>query len=114
MQYGKRSNLEFDLNDEQALLKSLIGSLTGRLDSLVVCLSNSWGGLEKVAANDALDVGALGLQVQVLCVEGSPIHKNLADRKEVRTIPLDFSPRNYFDLKMRGELFRLVNEGINL
>lgn len=73
------------------------------------------GGLEQVAANDSIDVGALGLSIKVLCLEGSPIHESLAQRKEVQVAPLNFRPRNNFDWTMRGELFRQMDEGgVNL
>lgn len=81
---------------------------------LVVCLSNSWGGLEQVAAQDSVAIGSLGLSTRVICLEGSPIHENLAHRKELTLVPLGFRPRNYFDLKMRGELLKLLEEGVNL
>lgn len=95
-------------------MSSLVESLQGRLDGLVICLSNSWGGLEKVAVNDALDVGGLGLRIRVLCLNGSPIHQNLMGRSEVVTVPLDFRPRNFFDLKLRRELYQFIKEGTNL
>jgi glycosyltransferase involved in cell wall biosynthesis len=84
------------------------------MDQLVVCLSHSWGGLEQVAANDAIDVGSLGLKVRVLVLEGSPIHEALAHKKEVSVLPIAFRPRNYFDFRMKAELERLISEGVNL
>ncbi len=114
MLYGIKSKLEFDLSENRSPLGDLRESLLENLNCLVVCISHSWGGLEKVAASDSLDLGSLGFKVSVLCLEDSPIHKNLSQRKEVETIPLDFVPRNYFDFKMRGELFRLVDGGVNL
>lgn len=95
-------------------LPVLVDALENRLKLTVFCLSHSWGGLEQVAANDALDVGALGLKTQVMCLENSPIHKYLASKKEVKVLPLSFRPRNYFDLKMRSEVRRLVSDGSNL
>jgi glycosyltransferase involved in cell wall biosynthesis len=92
----------------------LVDVLKSRLDQLVICLSHSWGGLEQVAANDAVDVGGQGLRVRVLVLAGSPIHESLAHRKEVTVLPLDFRPRNHFDFKMRTELQRLLAEGTNL
>jgi glycosyltransferase involved in cell wall biosynthesis len=89
-------------------------SLRGRLNALIVCLSNSWGGLEQVAAADALEAGALGYPVRVLCSQGSPIHEHLARRPEVSVIPTEIRPRNTLDLGMRGELLRLIGEGVNL
>ncbi len=77
-------------------------------------MSHSWGGLEQVAANDALDVAGLGLDVRVLCLEGTPIHEYLNRDNSVKTVPLSFRPRDYFDLKMRAELSRLFREGVNL
>jgi len=94
--------------------KELANPLEGKLQSLAVCLSHSWGGLEQVAANDALDLGRLGLGVKLLCLEGTPIHEYLVRRKEVEVIPLDFRPRNSFDFKLRHELYRLLDQGVNL
>lgn len=95
-------------------IPELVESLKGRMSQLVVCLSHSWGGLEQVAANDAHDIASLGLKIQVLCLEGSPLHENLAVRQKVEAIPLNFQPRNHFDLGMRQELDRLIRGGVNL
>ena len=103
--------------DRQTETQILVDLLKPRLDQLVVCLSHSWGGLEQVAANDAVDVGGLGLKVRVLVLEGSPIHESLAHKKEVTVLPIDWRPRNYFDFKMKAELERLISPhsgGVNL
>ncbi|OFZ55444.1 MAG: hypothetical protein A2428_05055 [Bdellovibrionales bacterium RIFOXYC1_FULL_54_43] len=92
----------------------LVDVLKDRLHVLVTCLSHSWGGLEQVSASDAVDIGDLGLDVSVLCLEGSPIHEDLLNRKEVKVLPLGFRPRNYFDFKMRAEMGRMLANGINL
>jgi glycosyltransferase involved in cell wall biosynthesis len=88
--------------------------LRGRLSEAVVCLSHSWGGLEQVAANDAIETASLGLSVRVICLEGSPIHENVAHRKEIEVVPLNFRPRNHFDVRFRSELMRLLGEGVTL
>lgn len=95
-------------------MTDVVDLLKGKLQALVICLSYSWGGLEQVAANDALDLGALGLKIKVLCLEGTPIHEYLAHRKEVEVVPLDFRPRNAFDFKLRRELNRILKQGVNL
>jgi glycosyltransferase involved in cell wall biosynthesis len=95
-------------------LDFLVEVLKPRLDQLVICLSHSWGGLEQVAANDSVDLGGLGLKVRVLVLQGSPIHESLAHRKEVTVVPIDFRPRNYFDPRMKAELKRLFDDGVNL
>ncbi|HTL12005.1 MAG TPA: glycosyltransferase family 4 protein [Bdellovibrionota bacterium] len=92
----------------------LTALLKGRLDALVICLSHSWGGLEQVAANDSLELGRIGLKARVLCLQGSPIHEHLAHRSEVELVPIDFRPRDHFDLGMRRELKRLRADGVNL
>ncbi|MCM2322263.1 MAG: glycosyltransferase family 4 protein [Oligoflexia bacterium] len=92
----------------------LVEALGGGLDGLVVCFSLSWGGLEQVAANDALDAAGLGLKMRVLCMAGSPIHQYLSGRPELEVIPVDYRPRNYFDLRLRKELERLIGAGVNL
>lgn len=93
---------------------TLVDALRGNLSALVVCLSRSWGGLEQVAASDAIDAGSHGLPVRVLCLQGTPIHEHLAHRPEVAVVPIGFRPRNYFDFGLKGELHRLVGEGVNL
>lgn len=88
--------------------------LRGKLQALVVCLSHSWGGLEQVAAHDALDLAELDLDVRMICLEGTPIHEYLAHREGIRVVPLGFRPRNYFDFRFRHELRRLLSDGVNL
>ena len=95
-------------------IPALTDAIQKDLNELVICLSHSWGGLEQVAANDSIDRGALGLKVRVLCLEGSPLHEYLVHRKEVVVLPLNFRPRDNFDLKMRAELYRLIDEGTNV
>ncbi|MBI2712645.1 MAG: glycosyltransferase family 4 protein [Bdellovibrio sp.] len=100
--------------DDSGRLEELVESLKPQLNALVVCLSHSWGGLEQVAANDSLDLGALGLNVKVLCLEDTPIYDYLKNRSEVSLLPLGFEPRNYFDFKLRKKLHQLLDSGINL
>lgn len=95
-------------------LEDIARRVRGRLSPLVVCLSHSWGGLEQVAVNDAVDVGALGIPVRFLCLEGSPVHASLAGKESVSAIPLAYRPRDYFDFKLRADLRRLISEGVNL
>jgi glycosyltransferase involved in cell wall biosynthesis len=115
MQSGMKSKLGSDLNrNSDEVLAALVTSLQEKFNGLIVCLSHSWGGLEQVATHDSIDLGGLGLKVRVLCIEGSPIHQNLMNRKEVTLVPLSFQPRNYFDLKMRIELIRLIEQGVNI
>ncbi len=96
----------------------LVHELKPRMKELVVCLSHSWGGLEQVAAQDAIDFANLGLDVSVLCIEGSPIYEELSKHKDsgskIKLSPIRFRPRNYFDFKMRSELESHIRDGINL
>lgn len=92
----------------------LTEGLVPRLSELLVCLSHSWGGLEQVAANDAAERSALGLKVQALVLEGTPIHENLVKQPGVTVVPLSFRPRDYFDFKLRTEILRHVADGVNL
>jgi glycosyltransferase involved in cell wall biosynthesis len=94
--------------------EALAEALRPRLDALVICLSHSWGGLEQVAAQDAIEAAAQGLKMRVLVLAGSPLHKSLAPRRGIDVVPLDFRPRNYFDFKMKSCLRGLVADGVNL
>jgi glycosyltransferase involved in cell wall biosynthesis len=95
-------------------LSVLVSELQGRLNLMSICLSYSWGGLEQVAAADVIEAGSLGLRARLMCLEGTPIHEQLAHREEVELVPLDFRPRNHFDFKLRRELKRRIAEGTNL
>ena len=102
------------ITDIDTVIRAHVDLLKGNLSTLVVCLSRSWGGLEQVAAQDSLELAALGLEVRVLCLEGTPIHENLAHRREVQVVPLQRVPRNTFDLEMRKVLLRFFADGVNL
>ena len=117
MRSGRRSKVVFESVETQPNSPEMqvqVDLLQSRLNPLVICLSHSWGGLEQVAASDAVEVGRLGLKVRVMVLQGSPIHESLAHRKEVEPVPLSFRPRNYLDLRMKHELMRLMSEGVNL
>lgn len=102
------------LKDVDSAIRGYVDLLKGNLNALVVCLSRSWGGLEQVAAQDSLELAALGLEVRVLCLEGTPVHENLAHRREVQVVPLQKVPRNTLDLEMRRILLRFFADGVNL
>lgn len=105
-----------------ASIEELVAEVRPGMMALVVCLSNSWGGLEQVTATDAMDLAALGMKVRVLCIEGSPIHKHLVQKREKKKsetstlefVLLDESPRNYFDFQMRSLINEQVTQGVNL
>ncbi|MCM2277832.1 MAG: glycosyltransferase family 4 protein [Oligoflexia bacterium] len=95
-------------------LPVLVEALRGSLDALILCFSHSWGGLEQVAANDAVDAARLGLRVRMLCMSGTPVHRYLAERPEVEVVPIDYRPRNTFDFKLKKDIERLTASGVNL
>ncbi len=102
-------------------IPELVKSLKPVLDGVLVCLSRSWGGLEQVAASDAIELAELGLDVKVLCLESSPIHEHLAkwSKQErsggkIEALPIAFAPRNHFDLNLRGILKRFRADGVNV
>ncbi len=89
--------------------------LRDRMNAAVFCLSHSWGGLEQVAASDALELARLGLQARVICLPNTPIHDFLVKSKEVEVQALDFHPRDHFDFNMKKLLKDLLErEGVNL
>jgi glycosyltransferase involved in cell wall biosynthesis len=95
-------------------IERLSQELKGRLSVLTVCLSHSWGGLEQVAATDALEVGSLGVPMRVLCLDGSPIHNSLRAKAGIELQPVAFEPRDFADLHMRTELRKQIESGVNL
>jgi glycosyltransferase involved in cell wall biosynthesis len=98
----------------KAVPELLLEQLRPTLNALVVCLSNSWGGLEQVAARDSMDLSDAGFKVKVLCLQGSPIHESLLNQRSVVLVPLDFKPRNLLDLNLLHVLHQQIAEGVNL
>ncbi|MEK6704435.1 MAG: glycosyltransferase family 4 protein [Bdellovibrionota bacterium] len=98
-------------------IAALSNSLRPRLDAVLICLSNAWGGLEQVASEDARDLVRLGLRVKFMCSDGSPVHSYLSDLKpgdRPVLLPVSYKPRNYFDMKMRADINDWIKSGINL
>ena len=85
-----------------------------RIHEAVVCVSHSWGGLEQVAASDALERARLGIRVRVLALADTPIHEYLQRFSEVKVDLITSRPRDHFDFGMRREVKRLVSEGVNI
>ena len=83
---------------------------------LLICLSNSWGGLEQVAADDAIELARMEIHVKVLLLDGSPIHQNLAaiEGEYLELLPLPYRPRDFLDFDLRGDLQRQVSLGVNV
>lgn len=82
---------------------------------LVICLSQSWGGLEQVAATDALEIAATGVFPHMLVLKDSPIHRHLSKIEGIHCVPIDYRPRDFLDLRLRADLKRLIEEnGVNL
>ena len=101
--------------DQGAQLSSLVQALKGQMQVVLVCISHSWGGLEQVTAEDSIALAEQGLSVRVLCLQGSPLDRHLsAARSSVQVVPIDFTPRNYFDLKFKTKLDDLIQSGVNL
>jgi glycosyltransferase involved in cell wall biosynthesis len=92
----------------------ILHELPSPLNPLLVCLSHAWGGLEQVAAQDALDLAEAGFAVNFLCFDQSPLHQKIAGHPLIQPIALDFSPRNYGDLRLRAEILRALGQGVNL
>lgn len=99
-------------------LALLADTLRGSSHFLHFCLSHSWGGLEQTAAEDALEIARQRLGVRVACLQGSPLHEYLVHHEKesdtISVLPLEFEPRDYFDLNMRSLLLRQMAEGISL
>jgi glycosyltransferase involved in cell wall biosynthesis len=106
--------VSFEPGSADQAIETLTESLRSSLDVLVICFSFAWGGLEQVAYNDALDLEAAGLKVKFLCLEGSPIADQLTRHPKIRRIALDYTPRDFFDLKLRTEVLKWIHEGVNV
>jgi glycosyltransferase involved in cell wall biosynthesis len=88
--------------------------LRGRLRLLVICLSHSWGGLEQVAANDALEVAHLGFEVRFLVLNGSPLAQFLGKYSEIELVLLDQEPQDLLDLKLKKVLQDEMKAGVSV
>ncbi len=110
--------IETDHQPTDQDLSLLADTLRGSSRFLHFCLSHSWGGLEQTAAEDALEIARQGLSIRVACLQGSPLHEHLVHHEResdtLSVLPLDFEPRDYFDLHMRSLLHRQMQEGVSL
>jgi glycosyltransferase involved in cell wall biosynthesis len=101
-----------------AFAKSLdeqVTALRGKLKPLLLCLSHSWGGLEQTVAFDAQELARNGLTVRVAVLRDSPIHRALAEKPGVVTLPLEYRPRDTLDTHFRRDLERWIDSGdVNL
>lgn len=101
-----------------AFVKSLdehADRLRDKMRPLFICLSSSWGGLEQTVAFDAQEFARYGLPVRVAVLRDSPIHRSLAEKPGVETIPLDYRPRDTLDFHLKGDLLRWIDsEKVNL
>jgi glycosyltransferase involved in cell wall biosynthesis len=52
--------------------------------------------------------------VKFLCLEGTLLHEKVAAHPSIEGVPLSFSPRNFCDFKLRNELWKLLDQGVNL
>ncbi len=96
-------------------IQTLTEVIRDRLSGVVICLSHAWGGLEQVAAADAMQLHRQGLNVKVFCLEGSPTHEYLKGHSDIRIQTLKQSPRNYFDIKMKQLIQKWVEvDQVNL
>ncbi len=81
---------------------------------VILCLSKAWGGLEQVAANDAVALTQAGIACRVLCIKDSPIHRYLLSRGPVSCETLSQPPRNFLDFKMRALIKKWAAQGVTL
>lgn len=89
-------------------------SLT-EMNAITICLSHSWGGLEQTAAYDVQALVSKGLRMKLVALQGSPIHEVLKKNSGVEVIPLQYRPRDHFDLKLRDDFKKwILGDRVNL
>jgi glycosyltransferase involved in cell wall biosynthesis len=108
---GSQSFWDLRLAQEVAQIQPLFRGLT-------LCLSQAWGGLEKVAVQDALTLASLGLKTFFLCLEGSAVHRALLESRQqvpsLEVVALERVPQNLLDWRLRRVLLDLIGSGVNL
>jgi glycosyltransferase involved in cell wall biosynthesis len=101
--------------DLKKSLDEQVATLGPRLKPLLLCLSRSWGGLEQTVAYDAQELARYGLPVRVAVLRDSPVHRALAEKSGVQTLPLDYRPRDTLDTRFRRDLEGWIGGGdVNL
>ncbi len=96
------ANLEVD---------TLVDALKDSAGIASICVSYAWGGLEQVAATDAIELARHGLRSVMVCLEGSPIEEHLRKQNAgVIVRGLSFRPRDHFDYKLKAEIERWIIE----
>ena len=100
---------------DEVALQSWIAELKSDQRPLLSCLSDSWGGGEQLAANDAVELAAAGLPIRFLCVRGSPVFRNLEGRANITLFEFDEAPKGLLDRKFRSDFRSLIiSEGVRL
>lgn len=92
----------------------LVDVLKGQLRPMIVCLSQSWGGLEQVAAQDSLDLLEAGISPRVMALSGSPLAERISSHPGIELSIVDDPPRNTLDFALRRALLKDVDDGINV
>lgn len=89
--------------------------LREKMRPLLICFSRSWGGLEQTVAFDAQEFARYNLPVRVTVLRDSPIHRSLAEKPGIETIPLDYRPRDTLDFHLKKDLLSWIDSGkVNL
>lgn len=101
--------------DFEKSLDEYVSILRPRLKPLLICLSRSWGGLEQTVAFDAQELARYSIPVRVAVLRDSPIHRALAEKPGIHTLPLDYRPRDTLDTHFRRDLESWIDAGdVNL
>lgn len=79
-----------------------------------ICLSRSYGGIEQVVTNDIIDLSSNGIEVRLICLEGSPVHLKLVDKPGVKIFTVTELPRAFFDMSFRALLSEVCDDKVQI
>ena len=112
MEYGSRS-----LSNGSRSPRSRISSRSFALSmlALVICLSNSWGGLEQVAANDAIDLGRTWVFMSAcFASREARFTRNCKAHPEIKSSRWKMSPGGIAISRSAPCFWNEISQGVNL
>ena len=79
-----------------------------------ICLSRSFGGIEQIVTNDIVDLAANGIEIRLVCLNGSPIHQKFTEHKNVKLTVIPEFPRSFLDVGFRAVLAEVIDEKVQI
>ncbi len=85
-------------------------TLKEHLRPLWIILSNRWGGPEQVAVSDLVEMAHAEISMNLICIEGSPVHAAAMRHPHIKVRAIKEEPRSWFDFSFVRFLKNTIKE----